>query len=90
MAVTPIKGNKKPKRGDPCPCGSTLKHRDCHGSGEKQRLCNEMVRQYMLSLIVEEMIKKGIMCEHGVKAGEKCVDCMGPQELKLKGENDEV
>ena len=84
MAVQPIKGNKKPKRGDPCPCGSTLKFRHCHGDGEKQRLCNEMVRQYMLSLIAREMIKQNIMCEHGVKTGSKCVDCSGPQELKLE------
>ncbi len=83
MAVTPIKGGKKPKRSDPCSCGSTLKYRDCHGDGDKQRLCNEIVRQYMLSLIAEEMIKKGIMCEHGVKDGEKCVECESAHEIKL-------
>ena len=26
-------GDKKPKRNDPCPCGSGKKYKDCHGKG---------------------------------------------------------
>ncbi|OQA03503.1 MAG: preprotein translocase subunit SecA [bacterium ADurb.Bin400] len=29
--VSTVKGNKKPGRNDPCPCGSGLKYKKCHG-----------------------------------------------------------
>jgi hypothetical protein len=41
----------------------------------------------MYHLIMAEKIKRGLICIHGVKMGEKCVDCMGPQELDLEGED---
>jgi preprotein translocase subunit SecA len=35
----PITGTKKPKRNDPCPCGSGLKYKNCCGkSGPKKGL----------------------------------------------------
>ncbi len=35
----PITGTKKPKRHEPCPCGSGLKYKNCHGkSGPKKGL----------------------------------------------------
>ncbi|HIQ28656.1 MAG TPA: preprotein translocase subunit SecA [Sulfurovum sp.] len=36
---TPITGTKKPKRNEPCPCGSGKKYKNCHGkSGPKKGL----------------------------------------------------
>jgi preprotein translocase subunit SecA len=29
----PVKAQKKPGRNDPCPCGSGLKYKNCHGKG---------------------------------------------------------
>jgi len=35
----PITGTKKPKRNEPCPCGSGKKYKNCHGrSGPKKGL----------------------------------------------------
>lgn len=30
--VDPIKADKEPGRNDPCPCGSGLKYKKCHGA----------------------------------------------------------
>jgi preprotein translocase subunit SecA len=32
-AKTPVKVEKKVGRNDPCPCGSGLKYKNCHGKG---------------------------------------------------------
>ena len=37
--LKPIEGTKKPKRNDPCPCGSGKKYKNCCGqSGPKKGL----------------------------------------------------
>jgi len=66
-----------------CPCGSGLKFKHCHGDSRKKAACEVIVREHMYHLIVAEKIKRGLICQHGVPTGEKCVDCMGPQELEL-------
>ena len=78
-----IKGGQKPKRNQPCPCGSKLKFKHCHGDPLKMEACNHMVRQYMLNLIMSEKLERGMICKHGIETGKKCVDCSGPQELNL-------
>ena len=30
---TPVRADKKVGRNDPCPCGSGLKYKNCHGKG---------------------------------------------------------
>jgi preprotein translocase subunit SecA len=38
-SISPISGTKKPKRNDPCPCGSGKKYKNCCGqSGPKKGL----------------------------------------------------
>jgi preprotein translocase subunit SecA len=32
-ANTPVKVDKRVGRNDPCPCGSGLKYKNCHGKG---------------------------------------------------------
>lgn len=80
--------NKSVGRNELCPCKSGLKFKICHGDRVKQMLCNQAANERMVELIIREKIKKGLICKHGVPAGEKCIDCMGPQEINLnKGEN---
>ena len=86
MAIK-LKG-KKTQPNAPCPCESGLKFKFCHGDMAKQAACEAVVREHMYYLIVAEKIKRGLVCQHLVPTGEKCVDCMGPQELDL-GEDDE-
>ena len=56
-----IKSNlKDADRNQPCPCGSELKQKDCHGDPVKLQLCNKVAQMYMMRLIQEERKKKGI------------------------------
>ena len=73
----------------PCPCESGLKFKHCHDDPAKKAACEVIVREHMYHLIVAEKIKRGLVCQHGVKTGDVCVDCMGPQELDLEGEDDD-
>ena len=73
----------------PCPCESGLQFKHCHDDPAKKAACEAIVREHMYHLIVVEKIKRGLICQHGVKISEKCIDCMGPQELEL-GEGDEI
>ena len=82
-----IKGGQKLQPNVPCPCGSGLKAKFCHSDPVKKAVCEAAVREKMYHLIVAEKIKRGLVCQHNVPAHEKCVDCMGPQELNLEGEN---
>ena len=86
MAIQ-LKG-KKVLPNAPCPCESGLKFKHCHDDPAKKAACEVIVREHMYHLIMAEKIKRGLICQHGVKTGEKCIDCMGPQELDL-GEDDE-
>ena len=78
-----LKG-KSPGRNDLCPCESGLKFKLCHGDTAKQVLCERVVQEAMLVLIFKERIKQDIICEHGVAKEDKCIDCLGPQEINLE------
>lgn len=41
-------------RNEPCPCGSGLKFKRCHGDIVKQEQCKQIANLYMLELIEEE------------------------------------
>lgn len=72
-------------RNDPCPCGSTLKYKRCHGDPGKIAICNAIVREKMLKLIRVEQRKKIVRlqqaecleCEHTGKNedGKLCMVC---------------
>lgn len=53
-----IKGGKSPPRNEPCPCGSGLKFKHCHGDPLKQAICNRAANEKMVELIREEQKKK--------------------------------
>jgi hypothetical protein len=78
-----LKG-KSPGRNDQCPCESGLKFKNCHGDPTKQSICNRLVQEAMLTLIFNERIRQGIICEHGVAKEDKCIDCESVQELNLE------
>ena len=65
----------KPGRNSPCPCGSGLKAKWCHGDVVKQQLARHAMNYRMAELIVEEKIKRGLVCKHGVPIGEHCNSC---------------
>ena len=83
-----LKKGKQPGPNDPCPCESGLKFKHCHNDPIKKAVCEATVREKMYHLIVAEKIKKGLICQHLIPAGEKCVDCMGPQEINVEGEQE--
>jgi len=69
MGVT-IKGGKSPPRNSPCPCGSNLKFKHCHGDGLKQAVCNRVANEKMVQLIREEQKKRGV-----ISRNYKCNNC---------------
>lgn len=74
MSINSI-GSKQPGRNEQCPCGSGLKYKHCHGDNLKQQECNYLANLHMLELILNEQIKRGLKCKHGIPTGEKCVEC---------------
>lgn len=70
-----IVDGQKPKRNEPCPCGNGLKYKHCHGDYVKIAQCEAAYKARMKELIWDELIKKGLMCVHGVKKNEHCKDC---------------
>jgi len=77
MTLT-IKGGKEPPRNLPCPCGSELKHKHCHGDPAKKVACEVAVRETMLRLIMQEKHKRGMITDEQLE-----------MILNPKGENDE-
>jgi len=65
----------KTGRNEMCPCGSGLKFKYCHGDSTKLEACSYAAKYRMAELIVEEKIKRGLVCKHGVPKGEHCKDC---------------
>ena len=60
MGLT-IKGGQEPRRNEPCPCGSGLKYKYCHGDSIKTMICNRVANEKMVFLIRDEKIKiKGL------------------------------
>ena len=69
-----LKG-KEPGRNDPCPCTSGLKFKHCHGDPLKRAVCERVMAEAMVRLIIEEKFKKGLICRHGVDINKHCGDC---------------
>ena len=65
-----IKGNKSPPRNSPCPCGSGLKFKYCHGDPLKQAVCNRVANEKMVELIRQEQKKRGV-----IPFNYKCNNC---------------
>jgi len=45
--------------------------------------------EHMIRLIIQEQLKKGLICEHGVEKGEHCKNCQigkSDEELLITGE----
>jgi len=64
-----------PGRNQPCPCGSGLKFKHSHGDPLKRAVCERIMAEAMVRLIIQEQIKKGLICIHGVKTDEHCKEC---------------
>ena len=62
-------------RNEPCPCKQGLKYKNCHGDLMKIAESTYAAKLRMAELIVEEKLKEGLICKHGVAKGEHCVDC---------------
>jgi len=50
--------NKEPGRNDPCPCGSGLKFKRCHGNAAIQSTMTKLTRILHMGFTFEEIIKK--------------------------------
>ena len=72
MAVQ-LKNNQQPGRNQPCPCGSQLKFKYCHGDESKRNIANRVANLKMVELIKAEQKKHGVIpydyacnsCGHG-------------------------
>jgi len=62
-------------RNHPCTCGSGLKFKHCHNDPLKIAVCNRVMMEKMVELILREKIKKGMICIHGTKKGDHCKAC---------------
>ena len=78
MALT-TKGNQDPGRNEPCPCGSELKFKHCHGDPTKKRICENAVSETMFRLIMQTKFDKGMITEQELRSAlnppepeEKC------------------
>lgn len=64
---------QEPGRNDPCPCGSKLKYKWCHGDESKRLIANRVANLKMMELVLQEQKKRGIVpwkwectsCKHG-------------------------
>lgn len=56
-----ITGGQKPKRNKPCPCGSGLKYKWCHGDVAKTANARDAMNRKMVELIIEEKIMRGLL-----------------------------
>lgn len=63
-ARQPIVGGQAPKRNEPCPCGSKLRFKYCHGDSSKIAAVQEATRQFanrlFANMIRGERMKKGL------------------------------
>lgn len=80
----PVLPKHKVGRNEPCPCGSELKYKNCHGDILKQEVCNRVANEKMVQLIRQEQRKKIITLQQkdcdtcdgkGKIDGLKCLKC---------------
>lgn len=55
-----IQSTGLPGRNELCLCKSGLKVKFCHGDEVKRQICNQVAREKMMELIVEERKKRGL------------------------------
>lgn len=86
-----LTAKSKVGRNELCPCESGLKFKWCHGDEGKRAVCEAVMRETMVRLIIETQLKKGLICEHGIKKDEHCKDCkVGKSDEELLiGEQDD-
>jgi len=65
-----ITGGQKPKRNQPCPCGSELKYKHCHGDVVKTTDARDAMNKRMAELIIEEKIMRGLLDPADVASDE--------------------
>lgn len=70
-----LKSKTTPGRNEPCPCESGLKYKYCHGDPLKRAVCERVMAETMVRLIIQEKLRKGLICEHGIAKDKHCKDC---------------
>ena len=50
-------------RNELCPCGSGLKSKFCHADPVKRAVCETVMRETMVRLIMQEKFKRGMITE---------------------------
>lgn len=73
--MSQLTSKTKVGRNHSCPCESGLKFKHCHGDEGKRAVCEAVMRETMVRLIIETKLKKGLICIHGVKTGDHCKKC---------------
>jgi hypothetical protein len=77
-----IKGSREPGRNDPCPCGSELKYKWCHGDLGKRAVCERIMAEAMTRLIMREKHKRGMITDEQLEA------ILNPSESEGEGEQE--
>lgn len=67
MALQLKNNGNKIGRNEPCPCGSGLKFKYCHNDPVKKAICEVMVREEMLRLIMQEKYKCNMITEQELR-----------------------
>lgn len=57
----PVVPKTEIKRNEPCPCGSGLKGKCCHGDRVKIMICTRVANEHMAKLIRQEQKKHGLV-----------------------------
>jgi len=58
-----LKPKTEPGRNELCPCKSELKFKHCHGDPVKRVVCETVMRETMVRLIMQEKFKRGMITE---------------------------
>lgn len=58
-----LKAKTEPGCNELCPCGSELKFKICHGDPAKRAVCEVVMRETMVRLIMQEKFKRGMITE---------------------------
>lgn len=61
MGIQLKNGTVEPGRNELCVCGSGLKYKWCHGDAGKLAVCDRIVHEKMVNLIMKEKHKRGLL-----------------------------
>jgi len=87
MTLT-IKGGRDPGKNKPCPCGSELKFKHCHGDPTKRRVCEAVMEETMIRLIMQTKFNKGMITEEELRSTidppkqDPVIENVGVEELQ--------